>query len=77
MAEPDLAELRELRGALLRARASGLREVSYSWQGGERRLSYQTDDALAAALTDLDRRIAQLGGTAAVTNIRFTTSKGL
>jgi poly-gamma-glutamate capsule biosynthesis protein CapA/YwtB (metallophosphatase superfamily) len=77
MAEPDLAELKEMRGALMRARASGHRAVVYAHNGVEYRTDYKTDSDMAAALADLDRRIAALSGASPVNTIRLTTSKGL
>lgn len=77
MAEPDLAELTEMRGALLRARASGHRAVAYAYNGTEHRIDFKSDADMASALADLDRRIAAMSGQRAVHTVRLSTSKGL
>lgn len=66
-----MATLQEQLDALREARASGLRKVKY----GEREMEYRTDEELAAAIADLERRIAQQSG-AAVHTIRIYSSKG-
>ena len=66
----DLVTRRE---ALLVARFRGVRTVEIEG----RRITYATDAEMAAALTDLDRRIAvaQTGGTRRI--IKTTADKGL
>lgn len=65
-------ELIALRDALFRARASGTRSVEYEGK----RVTYGTDSEMAAALADLERRIARLS-RAPVGAVRFLTSKGV
>lgn len=65
-------ELVALRDALVRARASGTRSVEYEG----RRVAYGTDSEMAAALADLERRIAR-ASCAPVGAVRFLTSKGI
>jgi len=72
MAVP-VAELDALRDALIRARASNTREVEL---GDGRRVKYSSDAEMAAALADLDRRIAA-AAQSRPGSIRFRTSKGL
>jgi hypothetical protein len=67
----DLTALQSLRDALIRARANGLREVED--QNGER-IAYKSDREMAAALADVEARIAATqSGTVNV--IRFQSSK--
>jgi len=65
-------ELIALRDALVRARASGTRSVDYEGK----RVTYGTDSEMAAALADLERRIARLSRAPAGA-VRFLTSKGV
>lgn len=64
-------ELIVMRDALIRARASGTRIAEYDGK----RVSYATDAEMAAALADLERRIAANGRIPARA-VRFITSKG-
>jgi len=73
---PDVAELQAELDALRSARASGAREVETQTNGVRRRVAYRTDPELAAAIADLERRIAAAGGRR-VHTIRFGSSKGL
>jgi len=66
-----MATLQEQLETLREARASGLRKVKY----GEREMEYRTDEELAAAIADLERRIAQQNG-GAVHTIKLYSSKG-
>lgn len=66
-----MATLEDQLQTLREARASGLRKVKY----GEREMEYRTDEELAAAIADLERRIAQQNG-AAVHAIRIYSNKG-
>lgn len=50
----DIVEFEVLREALLKARFAGVRTVEYEG----RRVTYANDAEMAAALADLDRRIA-------------------
>lgn len=65
-------ELETLRDALIRSRAQGLRSVMYDGH----RTEYATDAEMAAAIADLDRRIA-VASNARPSTIAFKTSKGL
>lgn len=65
-------ELVQLRDALLRARASGTRSVTYDGK----RVEYGSDSEMAAALADLDSRIRGAGRTR-VSTIKFSSSKGI
>lgn len=53
-----LAELETMRDALIRARASGVRMVMVEGK----RLEYGTDAEMAAAIADLEARIARANG---------------
>lgn len=68
----DTAELETLRDALVRARAQGVRSLLYDGK----RVEYQSDAELAAAIADLDRRIAAAGATA-VKTVVFSSRKGV
>lgn len=68
----DATTLETMRDALLRARATGTRSVTYS---DGRRVEYKTDAEMSDAIADLDRRIANLAKPRP-SNIRFTGSKG-
>lgn len=65
-------ELERLRDALIRARASGTRAVEYEGK----RITYGSDSEMAAALADLERRIAG-AGRPPVRAVRFSMSKGV
>ena len=65
-------ELVTWRDALLKARYAGLRSVEYDGK----RVSYATDAEMAAALADLDRRIAAQGADR-VTQVRINSTKGV
>ncbi len=65
-------ELADLRDALIRARARGVRVVQYE----DKRTEYRSDAEMAAAIADLDRRIATAGGRRPAV-VAFSTSKGL
>lgn len=66
-------QLTTARGALVAARAGGIRRVRD--QNGEE-IEYKSDAQMAAALAALDRQIAELGGQQMPYTIRFRTSKG-
>lgn len=66
-----LAELQAYRAALEKARFSGNRRV----RTGNTEIEFKTDSEMAAALDDLDRRIAA-ASAAVPAMIRFNTSKG-
>lgn len=68
-----LAELQTMRETLEKNRFGGIREYTI----GSRRLVYQSDAEMGAALQELDRQIAALSGTQPVRTIVFRTSKGL
>jgi hypothetical protein len=67
------AELTAKRDALLAARWRGVRTVEFEG----RRVAYATDAEMAAAISDLERRIdsARTGGRRRI--MRTTASKGL
>lgn len=52
----SIEDLKTMRDALVRARASGTRTVEYEG----RRVTYATDPEMAAALADLERRISAM-----------------
>jgi hypothetical protein len=64
------AELLEREAALEKALASGVQEVRH----GERFVRYQSAGDIKTALMDVRR---QLRSAPAVTDVRFSTSKGL
>jgi hypothetical protein len=68
----DLATLTARLDALLDVRASGTLTVEIEGQ----RISYRSDPELAAAIADIERRIAAAQGRR-ITDIRLRTSKGL
>lgn len=68
----DLAQLTAWRDALMESRFRGVRTVEYDG----RRVTYSTDAEMAAALADLDRKIADAGGTR-VSVVRIASSKGV
>lgn len=67
----DLAQLEAWRDALLQARYAGVRTVEYEG----RRVTYATDAEMAAALADLERRIAAASAPR-VSQVRISSSKG-
>lgn len=69
---PSVAELEAMRDALIRARAAGTREV----QTGDMRVRYGTDAEMAAAIADLEARIARASPMRPRV-IAFTTGKGV
>jgi len=68
----DIAQLTQWRNALLAARFKGVRTVEYDGK----RITYATDGEMAAALGDLERRIASLGPKR-VSVVRIQSSKGV
>jgi hypothetical protein len=67
----DVAELEALRDALVKARAKGVRKTEI----GDSSVEYRSDSEMAAAIADLDRRIAG-AGPSRPRSIAFTSSKG-
>ncbi len=67
----DLTELATLRDALIRSRAQGVRSMLYDGK----RVEYGTDAEMAAAIADLDRRIAAQENRR-IRTVRISTSKG-
>lgn len=65
-------ELTALRDELIRGRARGVRVTL--WEG--KRIEYATDTEMAAAIADLDRRIAQATAPRRAGAVTFSTSKG-
>ncbi|MBV6634750.1 MAG: hypothetical protein KI788_02445 [Mameliella sp.] len=68
----DVTELETLRDKLVMARARGVRKTEL----GDQSVEYRSDSEMAAAIADLDRRIAAAGSSRPGT-ISFSTSKGL
>ena len=68
-----LAELVAKRDALMAARLSGQRVVELDGA----RIEYKSDAEMLAALNAADAAIAQAAGVTRVTDIRFSTSKGI
>lgn len=68
----DTTELQQLRDALIRARAKGVRELEMA----EERIKYGSDAEMASAIRDLDARIAR-ATTPKPKTISFTATKGL
>ncbi|WP_158970958.1 phage head-tail joining protein [Chachezhania sediminis] len=66
----EATELEEMRDALIRARAKGVRELQMN---GER-VRYGSDAEMAAAIAALDRRLAS---PTRVRTVAFKTSKGV
>lgn len=68
-----LDQLIKARDALFASRASGT--LSFRDQNGEE-VVYKSDRQMAAALTALDREIAEMAGRKIPTKLTFVTSKG-
>jgi len=68
-----LEELTAQRDALLKARFRGVRTVEYDG----RRVTYASDAELAAAITDVERRIASADDGGRRRRILTSASKGL
>jgi hypothetical protein len=66
-------EMTAQRDALLAARYRGVRTVEYDG----RRITYATDAEMAAALADLEKRIATAGSGTPRRRILTSASKGL
>lgn len=70
----EVDELTKMRDALIRARASGIRTVQFE----DRRIEYASSAEMAAALADLERRIAAASAPYSKSRtIRIIASKGL
>jgi hypothetical protein len=68
--EAQLAQLR-------RVRVQGTRVVEFSGGNGvSRRVEYRSDGELAAAINDLERRIAKLNNMR-ISQVRIQSSKGV
>ncbi|MBK5927228.1 phage head-tail joining protein [Rhodobaculum claviforme] len=67
----SLAQLTVWRDALMAARYRGVRTVEYDGK----RVTYASDGEMAAALADLNRKIAGAEGRVSV--VRIQSSKGL
>lgn len=67
-----LADMLAWRDALMRARYSGTRRVTYA----DKTVEYGSDAEMQAALADLDRRIAAAQGPTPVTTVYIVPSKG-
>ena len=68
-----LDELTAQREALLKARFRGVRTVEYNGK----RVTYASDAEMAAAITDVERRIAAMGEGGRRRRILTSASKGL
>lgn len=68
-----LDEMIAQRDALLAARFAGIRTVEYDG----RRVTYASDAEMASAITDLERRIAELEEGSRKRRILTSASKGL
>lgn len=68
----DLATLESQLAELLAVRHGGARRVKFR----DRETEFQSDAELAAAIADLERRIAEAKGSR-VRTVRFATSKGI
>lgn len=68
-----LEEMQSRREALLAARYRGVRTVEVEG----RRITYATDAEMAAAIADLERRIAQAAAGSRRRIVRATAAKGL
>jgi hypothetical protein len=68
----SVAELEAMREKLLHARFAGVRTVEYDG----RRVTYATDAEMAAALADLERRIAA-AQSGRVSQVRIQSTKGV
>lgn len=66
----DLATLLALRDELIENRGRGLRAI----QSDDERIEYRTDSELAAALADVERRIA--AATRSVSTVTIRARKG-
>lgn len=71
----DLARLQAQRTALLSARFNGARRVKFRSGESEREIEYRSDTELAAALAEVERRIAAANGRRSSV-VRIHTSKG-
>lgn len=72
----DLATLLTQRSRLLEIRAKGMRSYEIDTGNGRRRIEYRSDEEVASAIADIDRRIAALQGTH-INTVRIYSSKGL
>lgn len=71
-----LAELQAQLEGLLKARATGVARVEFTSGETRRVTEYKSDADMAAAIADLERRIAALS-CPAVRTVHFTYSKGV
>lgn len=68
----DIAALESQLRELLAVRHGGARRIKFR----DRETEFQSDTDLAAAISDLERRIAEAKGSS-VRTVRFATSKGV
>jgi len=73
----DLAALQSQLENLRNARAGGISRLSFASPISRREVEYRSDAELAAAIGDLERRIAAQSVSAAPKLVYFNTSKGL
>lgn len=57
-----IADLEEMRAALVAARSTGARRTTFRDGGAERTVEYKTDDEMAAAIAAIDRAISAASG---------------
>lgn len=73
-ADELLAQLRKLR----EARISGVRRVEFDAGNGVRKsVEYKSDDEIAAAILDLERRLREKVSPSRIHTVKLSTSKGL
>lgn len=70
---PTAAEIEAWRDALIRARLAGTRALRYEG----REIEYKSDAEMQAAIAAADKLLADASGTARLTDIRISSSKGL
>lgn len=68
----DREELEQMRDALIRARASGVRVTMYE----QKRIEYASDAEMKAAISDIEARIKSASQSGRPGMVRFRNSKG-
>jgi hypothetical protein len=71
-----LADLKDQLGKLQQARWSGSLSVTYRANGVERVVQFRRDQELAAAIADLEQRIAELEGKGRPLNVVVRGRRG-
>ena len=67
-----VAEMQTQLDVLRKARASGVRKTEY----GEKSVEYKSDEEMAAAIADIERRITGASGRP-IRTVYFNSTKGL